>query len=177
MRANRSCGDCYRDWCQLNDAIAEELARRESEPDPTARADLEKSAQAPVLQYPAQFAMDVKRIERELAAEEHGVRKATVNEKLRAAVTVAYQSNELAKEKRIQDQLDRKMAHKRVKRRAMKAHKLLLKQCRVRMDSRPQGFDPNSDDDQAGNASASNILSGSPFLLSRISIVYSIKLA
>ena len=151
-RANRSGGDRYRDWCQLNDAIAKELVRRESKPDPPARANLEKSAQAPVLKYPVQYAKDVKRIERELAAEEHGGRKPMVNEKLRTAVTVAYQSNELAKAKRIQDQLDWKMAHERVKRRAKKARKLLLQHCHARMDARPRGFDPNSDDDQAGNA-------------------------
>ncbi len=91
-RANRSGCDRLRDWCQLNDAIAEALARRKSEADSPARAGLEKSAQALVLQYPVQFATDVKRIERDLAAAEHGLRKPTVSEKLRASVTVAYQS-------------------------------------------------------------------------------------
>ncbi len=61
--ANRSGGDRHRYWCQLNDAIAEELARRKSEIDPPAQADLEKSAQAPVLQYPAQSAAEVTRME------------------------------------------------------------------------------------------------------------------
>ncbi len=104
-RAKRRGSDRYQDWCQLNDAIAEELARREGEAGPPARANLEKSVQPPVLQYPVQFATDVKRIERKWAAEEHVVRRPTFNEKLRAAVTVAYQSNELAKAKRIQYQL------------------------------------------------------------------------
>ena len=143
--ANRSGGSRHRAWEELNKAIASELLRREDEVTQTARADEIESAQAqsqPL--YPAQFAVDVKRIERELLAEELGVSKPTVKDKLKAAITNAYESNDLDKAKRITDQLERKVALELVKRRAKKARKRMIKQYRNRLDQTP---DPNSDED------------------------------
>ncbi len=80
----------------------------------------------------------MKRIERELASEDLGVRKPTVKDKLKAAATNAYQSNDVAKAKKIQDQLDRKLALESIKRRAKKAPKCILKQCGERIDTQPK---------------------------------------
>ncbi len=83
-------------------------------------------------------------------AEDLGVRKHTVKDKLKAAVTNAYQVDDIAKAKRIQDQLDRKLALERIKRRAKKTRKRLSKKCRERMDTEPRGFDLNSDNEENG---------------------------
>lgn len=146
-QANRSGGDRHRTWCELNKAIEAELSRREHEVHNSAQAVNSSSAQAQSCQYPLQFAVDVRRIEQELEADDQGVRKPTVKDKLKAAITNAYESNDIAGAKRIQDQLDRKLALERIKRREKKLRKQNIKMCRARMDARPKGFDPNSDNE------------------------------
>ena len=76
------------------------------------------------------------------------MRKPTVMDKLKAAVANNYAANNLAQAKLRQDQLDRKLELGRVKRRKKKARKRAIKEYRVRMDSRPRGFDPNSDNEE-----------------------------
>ncbi len=95
-RANRSGPDLRRTWCELNDAIAKELSRRESEVLTPIQAVYTSCAQ-----YPQRFADGLKRIERELAAKDLGVTKPNVKDKLKAAATNAYQSNDVAKAKKI----------------------------------------------------------------------------
>ena len=152
-QANRSGGDRHRAWGDLNEAIAAELRRREDEVVHPARADDDAGAQAhcdsQVPKYPLQFAADVARIERECLAGDLGVRKPTVKDKLKAAITNAYESNDIAEAKRKQEQLDRKLALECIRRRAKKARKRHVKRCRDAMNARPQGFDPNSDNDEA----------------------------
>jgi len=103
-QANRSGGDRHRTWCELN------KARREHEVHNSAQAVNSSGAQAQNCQYPLQFAADVRRIEKELEADDQGIRKPTVKDKLKAAITNAYASNDIAGAKRVQDQLDRKLA-------------------------------------------------------------------
>ena len=122
--ANRSGVSRHRAREGLNKAIASESLRSENEVTQTARADEIESAQAqsePL--YPAQLAVDVKLIESELLAEELRVSKPNLKDKLKAARTNAHESNDLNKTKRITDQLERKLALERVKRRAKKACK------------------------------------------------------
>ncbi len=76
------------------------------------------------------------------------MRKPTVKEKLKAAIANNYAVDNLAKAKLRQDQLDRKLALECVKGRNKKARKRAIKENRVRMDSRPRGFDPNSDNEE-----------------------------
>ena len=64
---------------ELSEDIAGELLRCEDEAVQIARADYGVSAQA---QYPAKFAEVVRRIERDCIADELGVRKPTVKDKL-----------------------------------------------------------------------------------------------
>ncbi len=102
------------------------------------------SAQA---RYPLKFAADVKLSERELRAEDAEVRKPTVEDKLKAAITTAYAKHNVEEAKRRQDQLDRKLALERIKRREKKLRKQAIKMFHTRMDARPKGLDPNCDND------------------------------
>ncbi len=90
------------------------------------------------------------RINKECLAEYVDVRKPTVEDKLKAALTNAYESGNLDQAKRAQEQLDRKLALERVKRRAKKARKRIIKQSCVQMGTRPRGFDPSSDNEEHG---------------------------
>ncbi len=138
----------------LNNAIVAELLRREDEAIHSAQADNRANAQAQsnpnAPKYPAQFVVEIMRINKECLAEDLDVRKPTVKDKLKAAVTNAYQSNNLAQAKCAQDQLDRKSGLERVKRRAKEARKRLIKQYRAQIDTRPRGFDPSSDNRERG---------------------------
>ncbi len=148
-QANRSGGRRHGAWMELNEAIAVELLRREGEVTRTAQTDDQDSAQAQgnptTPKYPAQFAA---RIEKECLAEDLGVRKPTVKDKLKASVARNYADNNIAETKKTQDQFDGKLALERVKRRSNKQRKRLIKEYRVRMDSRRRGFDPNSDNEE-----------------------------
>ena len=138
----------------LNKAIAAEPLRREDEAVRSAQADNRANAQAQsnlnAPKYPAQFAVDIMIINRKCLVEDLDVRKLTVKEKLKAAVNNAYQYNNLALAKRAQEQLDRKLALERVKRRAKKAPKRIIKQSRAQMDTRTRGFDPSSNNEECG---------------------------
>ncbi len=153
-QANRSGGPRHRGWMELNKAIAAELLRREDEAVRSAQAYIQASAQAQsnpnAPKYPAQSAVDIMRINKECLVEDLDVRKPTVKDKLKGAVTNAYQSGNLAEAKRAQDQLDRKLALDSVKRRVNKARKRIIKQSRIQMDTRPRGFDPSSDNEERG---------------------------
>ena len=87
-------------------------------------------------------------MEKECRAEDLGLRKPTVKEKLKAAIVRNYAGNNIAQVKKIQDQLDHKLALERVERRSKKQRKRLIREYRVRIDSRPRGFDPNSDNEE-----------------------------
>ncbi len=89
----------------------------------------------------------MRRIESELEAEDHGIRKPTVKEKLEAAIASAYASNDIAKAKRVQDQLDRKLALGRVRCQEKRLRKRNVKRGPARMEAWPKKFGPNSDND------------------------------
>ncbi len=129
---------------ELNEAIAVELLRREGEVTRTAQAD-----DSPTIpKYSAQFLVGVARMENECRAEDLGVRKPTVKEKLKAVIVRNYVGNNIAQVKKIRDQLDRKLALERVKRRSNKQRKRLIREYRVRIDSRPRCFGTNSDNEE-----------------------------
>ncbi len=144
-QANRSGGPRRKGWTRLNKAIADELSRREKEMSIAAQADAGVSAQAH--KYQLQFTRDVERVERECPAEDISVQKPTVKYKMKAAITNAYNRGDLEEAKRRKDQLDRKFALERAKRRERKARKRRMQHCRVEMDTRPQVFEPNSDNE------------------------------
>ncbi len=143
-RANRSGGDRHRAWLKLNESIAVELLRRKGELEQTARPDGQDSAQAKdnphAPKYLLQLAVDVERVERDCLGMDLGVRKPTVKDRLKAAIANNYAVNNLAHAKLRQDQMDLKLALERVKR---------IKEYRLRMDSRPRDFDPNSDNEES----------------------------
>ncbi len=87
----------------------------------------------------------MERVEREFLAEDIGMRKPTVKDKVKAAITKAYNRGDLEEAKGRQDQLDRKFALERAKCRERKAWKRRLQHCRMRMDTGPRGFYPNSE--------------------------------
>ncbi len=87
-QAKRSRGPNYKRWTRLNKAIADELSRREKELSIAAQAYASVSAQAH--KYPVQFARDMQRVERECLSEYIGVMKPTVKDKVKVAITNAY---------------------------------------------------------------------------------------
>ncbi len=86
-----------------------------------AQADAGVSAQAH--KYLVRFARDVDRIEDECLAEDIGIRKPMVKDKVEAAITNAYNRSDLKGAKRRQDQLEKKFAIERAKRSERKARK------------------------------------------------------
>lgn len=80
----------------------------------------------------------------ELLAEELGVPKPTLKNKLKAAVSNAYESNDLDRAKHISEQLERKLVLECVKRHAKQEQKTMVKQYRNQLDQTP---DPNSDEE------------------------------
>ena len=142
--ANRSGGSRHRAWKALNAAIEAELLRRERLVEPVEQ----ESAQAHVeVRYPLQYAVDNQRIERDMLADDLNIKKPTVKDKLKAAITSAYASNDLDAAKRAQDRLEEKLALERIKRRAKKSRKQMIKQLRQQMDRNSRPSDPNSDND------------------------------
>ncbi len=79
------------------------------------------------------------RIERECLAEDFGLRKPTVKDKLKAAITNNYAGHNIAQAKLRQEQLVCKLVHDRLKCRNKKQRKRAIKEYRLRMDSRPLG--------------------------------------
>ncbi len=138
-------GPCHKGWTGLNKAIADVLSWREKELSTAAQTDAGASAQA--RKYLVQYARNVERMEREYLAEDIGVRKPMVKNKVKAAITKAYNRGDLEKAKRRHDQLDRKFALERTKHREKKARKRRMQRCRERMDTHPRGFDSNSDNE------------------------------
>ncbi len=148
-----------------NYAVADELSRREEILRHDARIKNDNSAQTRNSQgaqahgffsppvFPLQYAADNARIERECLAEELGVQKPTVKDKLKAGITNNYNRGDFEEAKRRQDQLERKLALQRIKRREKKTRKRNRKQWRARMDAHPRWFDPNSDDKHTGAGS------------------------
>ena len=74
-----------------------------------------------------------------------GVPKPTVEVKLKATISKAYEENDVPLASRIQDQLEDKLALKRVKRRKKKGRKRAIRQYRDSLDVNPKGMDSNSD--------------------------------
>ena len=141
-------GTCHRAWVALNAAIEEELRRRENGFEyPVADTGNNGAQVNEVPSFPLQYAIDNKLIEREMQAEYLGVKKPTVKDKLKAAITPAYETNNLEKEKRFQDQLEEKLAHERIERRPKKLGKRMIKQLRQQLNYNSRPSDPNSDND------------------------------
>ncbi len=157
-QANRSGGPRHKAWMNLNDAVADELSRREEIVQHDARMKNDNSAQARNSQgaqghgvvsppvFPLQYAADNARIERECQTGELDVQKPMVKDELKEAINNAYNRSDFEEAKCRQDQLEKKLALERIKHQEKKTLKRNLKQCRARMDARPRGFDPNSDD-------------------------------
>ena len=73
-----------------------------------------------------------------------------MKDNLKASITNAYNCGDMEEAKRRQNQLEKKLALERIKRRERKARKRMLKQCRAQMDIRPRGFDPDSVSEETG---------------------------
>ncbi len=129
---------------ELNEAIAVELKRSEGEVGRTTQAGDHDGAQAqnnqPAPRYPLQFAVDW--------CEDLVVRKPTVKDTVKAVIAKNYAANNITQAKLRQDPIDRKLALERVTRRNKKAQKRTIKKFLVRMDSRPSGLDPTSDNEE-----------------------------
>ena len=124
--ANRSGGSRPRASKALNAAIEAELLRRERQVEPVEQG----SAQAHVeVRYQLQYAVDNQRIECNMLADEFNIKKLTLKDKLKAAITSAYASNDLDAAKRAQDHLEEKLTLDRIKQRAKKSRKQMIKQC------------------------------------------------
>ncbi len=76
------------------------------------------------------------------------MRKPAVKHKLKAAIVSNYVVKNITQAKKIQDQLECKLALERLTHRNKKQCKPPIREYRVYMASRPCGFDPNSDSEE-----------------------------
>ena len=136
--ANRSGGSRHRGWADVNQAIEQELRRREVAF--TGERDAEKGARArsSLPLYPLQYEIDCKRVAKQGLDEDVGVHKPRVKDKLKAAVAKAHEKNDVP-------QLEDKLALERVKRRKKKASRRAIRQYCDSLNANPKGIDPNSD--------------------------------
>ena len=93
--------------------------------------------------YPASFADDLARIDREMAAEEAGVRKPNRNDRLAAARVAAFQRGDMAIVQSLDNQEQRRRDAKRRARQRSKGRKAALRAYIADRVDR----DPNSDND------------------------------
>ena len=104
----------------------------------------ERSVDALASSYPAEFAHQVGRIEREMEAEELGVKKPSSNDRLLVARTVAFEKGDMATVEACDKIQERRRASRRDARARKKVRKAALKEC----VARTHGLrDPNSDNE------------------------------
>ena len=87
-KCHKGGGSQRRIFLERDAAVVQELSRREEEEAEGARAppaSIGSERSAPVVSYPKQYAADVARIQKELDAEDHGIKKPSRGEKLVAA--------------------------------------------------------------------------------------------
>ena len=93
-KCNKGGGSRRRMFLERDVAVVQELSRREEEEAEVARAPtapIRSERSTPVVLYPKQYAADVARIQKELDAEDHGIKKPSRGEKLVAARANAYE--------------------------------------------------------------------------------------
>ena len=104
----------------------------------------ELSMDAMANSYPAEFAHQFHRIEKEMEAEELGVKKPTSNDHLIAARTVAFEKGDMA----TVEACDKIQERRRASRRAARARKKVRKAALKEYVARTHGpSDPNSDNE------------------------------
>ena len=97
-KCNKGGGSRRRVCLELDAAVVQELSRREEEEtesacEPTAPIRSERST--PVVLYPKRYAADIARIQKELDAEDYGIKKPSRGEKLAAAGANAFERGDL----------------------------------------------------------------------------------
>lgn len=105
------------------------------------------SSAPPSALYPRQYAEDVARIERELEAEELGLKKPTRKEKIKAAYTKAYEEGDYALAASHKDHLERINERESAKRKRKKGRKAAIAAERRALGDGSRnsgGFDPKS---------------------------------
>ena len=141
---NRSGWSRHQAWKALNAAIEAELLHRERQVEPVEQGSAQAHAE---VRYPLQYAVENQQIEREMLADGLDIKKTTLKDNFKAAITSAYISNDLDAAKQAQDRLEEKLALGHIKRRAKKSRKHMIKQLRQQMDKNSRPSDPNSDND------------------------------
>jgi len=121
---------------------------------PVASATGEVRAVAPpsaslVTLFPAQYAQDVRRIEREIEMEENGFMKPSVGDKLIAARTRAYERGDIDGVASANRQIAKRQNTKRMARQRKKQRKKVIAQCHREYEWRNRKPDPPSDGDNA----------------------------
>ena len=101
----------------------------------------------PVVLYPAQYAVDVARIEREMEQEEAGVKKPTKLQRLNAERIKAFDVGNLERVQAIDKQVAGKQANRRAARHRKKARKAELKKTLQEYADGKRSIDPPSDNE------------------------------
>ena len=104
----------------------------------------ERSVDALAHSCPAEFANQVRRIERDMEAEELGVKKPSSNDKLTAARTVAFEKGDMATVEECDKIRERRCASRRAARARKKVRKVAVKDYIAWTHGRG---DPNSDNE------------------------------
>jgi len=134
-KANKGGGKRARMFAEREAAVIAELQYRETngtigeeEMDARATSPVDDSAKTvtPVL-YPAAYAADIARIEREMEAEEEGVKKPSRGEKLTSARTSAYERGDMKAVKSIEATIKKRQDTRRAARHRKKARKEVVR--------------------------------------------------
>ena len=162
-KANRGGGQNQRRLRERDDAIAEEIDRRtgdgtlmtpvvaeqdkESSEKGTNASAVERSTpdSSARMMYPASYADDIARIQRDMDAEDSGVRKPNRNDRLAAARAAAFQRGDMAIVKSLDAQEQRRKDAKKRARQRKKQRKVTRRAELAEMVSR----DPNSDNERS----------------------------
>lgn len=152
-KANRGSGRLARMLRERDAAVIAELGRRQHEPDTTVSASANVTAttepgpSARAL-YPATFADDVARIQREMDAEEAGVKKPSRGDRIAASRTCAYEKGDMDTVKRMDQLVEKRQATRRAARRRAKARKAELRNY-IQGLERTRASDPPSDHERS----------------------------
>ena len=152
-KCNKGGGSRRRMLLERDAAVVQELSRREQEEEtegaraPTAPIGSERST--PVVLYPKQYATDVARIQRDLDAEDHGIKNPSRGEKLVAARANAFERGDMAAVASVDATIAQRQATRRAARNRKKARKAA-----VAAQMRTYAFqnrtpDPLSDDERS----------------------------
>ena len=151
-KCNKKGGSRRRMFLEREAAVVQELSRREGEKTEGARAPtapIGSERSTPVVLHPKQYATDVARIQRELDAEDHGIKKPSRGKKLVAARANVFERGDMAAVASVDATIARRKATHRAARNRKKARKAAVAAQMRNYAFQNRTPDPLSDDERS----------------------------